>query len=151
MKHLHKVPQGTTSVAAFYKATQESLSEQEILAFHSYLFSPGFHCIKVPSIAAGRGLLEEYASSCAYVIDSAFLSMTPAPNGHRNLYEELCVMDAFSEEGRLEEFILCSLTQEFLIIEATAELLKTPWFGKFEQLLIDYNIMKETTIIMFLY
>ena len=152
MKHLTKVPQGTSSHALFYGASLEFLSEQEIFALNSYFFTPGFHCIKVPTVEAGRRLLQDYTASCSHFVDSAFLSTLPIPADYRNLYEELRASDALSgEKGNLEEFVLRSVTQEFLVIEATAELLKTFWFSMFEQLLIDYNIMKETTIIMFMY
>ena len=152
MKHLTKVPQGTNGLAALYEASPQNLSEQEVLVLNSYFFSPGFHCIKVPTIEAGRRLLSEYTSSCSHFVDSAFLSTIPIPEEYHNLYRDLGESGALSgEKGSLEEFILQSITHEFLVIEATSDLLKTAWFGRFEQLLIDYDIMKETTIIMFMY
>ncbi len=152
MKHLTKTLQGANRVAALYEAPPEFLSEQEVLAFQSYFFSPGFHCLKVPTIETGRRLLHDYTSLCSHFMNSAFLSMMPVPDEYHNLYKELSESGALSgEKGELEEFVLRSINHEFLVIEATAELLKTSWFGLFEQLLIDYNIMKETTIIMLMY
>ncbi|MBA2306522.1 hypothetical protein H0W26_00060 [Candidatus Dependentiae bacterium] len=152
MKHLTKVPQGTNRAAMLYEAAPKFLSEQEVLALYPYFFSPGFHCIKVPTVEAGRSLFEKYTLSVGHVVDSAFLTTMPLSDDFYNLYDELHVADMLSEEkGYLEEFVLRSINHDFLIIEATAELLKSTWFGIFEQLLIDYNIMKETTIIMFMY
>ncbi|MBA3751542.1 hypothetical protein H0X06_01905 [Candidatus Dependentiae bacterium] len=152
MKHLNKVLQRADKSVALYSAENDYLSEQEVLALHTYFFSPGFHCIKVPSVEAGRRVLSEYMRSFNYFLDGALLSTSPVPDEYVDLYAELKAHNALpGEKGDMEEFILQLLHHEFLAIEATAELLKTPWFGMFEQLLIDYNIMKETTIVMFMY
>ena len=83
--------------------------------------------------------------------DVALLTMATqkCPAQYRDLYEEIQHLTV--HDGTLEEFILTSFYNDFLIIEYTPQLLEQPWFGTFEQLLSKYSIAQSIPVIMFMY
>jgi hypothetical protein len=128
---------------------QPHLTEREILILQSYLLSPGFHSIRVPTIAQGRALLSTFGSSLRFFSRLALLS--DSTNGEIEGYTDLTAeLEAVhvSEQGNLEQYMLHCFDYDFLAIEGTRDLLASEWFGRFEQLLIDYNLIKTVPILM---
>jgi hypothetical protein len=74
------------------------------------------------------------------------------PALYRDLYKEMAEAHVLGiSDGSLEEFILTSFYNDFLVIEYTKELMDQPWFGSFEQLLSRYSINQSIPIILFMY
>ena len=130
---------------------QLSLSEQEILIVQNYLLSPGFHSLQVTDVAHGRALLSTFEASLSYLLRAALIS---AP-GEEMLSDYLTIgrelAAASAEPGQLEQYLLHSWDYDFVAIEGTKELLVTEWYGRFEQLLIDYDLIKMTPVLMLFY
>jgi len=83
--------------------------------------------------------------------DVALLTMATqkCPAQYRDLYEEMKKLSM--HDGSLEEFVLTSFYNDFLIIEYTPQLMEQPWYGTFEQLLSKYSIAQSIPVIMFMY
>ncbi len=128
-----------------------SLSEQEILIVQNYLLSPGFHSLQVTDVAEGRALLSTFEASLSYLLRAALVN---AP-GKEMLSDYLPIgreLEAASAEpGQLEQYLLHSWDYDFVAIEGTKELLATEWYGRFEQLLIDYDLIKTMPVLMLFY
>ena len=133
------------------KARNVSPIEQSIITIQQYFLTPGMHCIEVPTVQQGRSLLRICLDSLQIFADVALLTMATkkCPAQYRDLYEE--VKHLTVHDGTLEEFILTSFYNDFLIIEYTPQLLEQPWFGTFEQLLSKYSIAQSIPVIIFMY
>lgn len=142
-----------SEIAYAPRIPQPYLSEQEILILQSYLLKPGFHSIQVPDIVQGRVLLRTFVSSLNYFSRVALLS--EIENGELteciNIASELKAVHAYSDPGQLEQYMLHAWDYDFLAIEGTKDLLSADWFGRFEQLLIDYDLIKTTPVLMLFY
>lgn len=128
---------------------QPHLTEREILILQSYLLSPGFHSIRVPTIAQGRVLLSTFGSSLRFFSRLALLSdnTNEEIEGYTDLTAELEAAHS-SGLGNFELYMLHCFDYDFVAIEGTRELIASEWFGRFEQLLIDYNLIKTIPILM---
>lgn len=153
MKHkedAHKVRMPISYVGKGVKKGH-SLSEQNVIILQNFFLTSGVHCIHVPDIQTGRTLLETALAS--FKSDRSISLLTTVKKKavfpYSDLYKELGAARASSHtNGALEEYLLCSLNSDLLIIEATTELLQQPWYGKFEQLIVEYNIGATLPIIM---
>ena len=128
--------------------------EQSIITIQQYFMTPGMHCIYVPNIQQGRSLLRICLDSLQIFADVALLTVATkkCPLQYRDLYEEMEQAKALTtHNGNLEEFILTSFYNDFLIIEYTPQLLEQSWFGVFEQLLNKYALNESIPVIMFMY
>lgn len=133
---------------------QTTLVEQTIITVQQYFLTAGLHCITIPSHEQGRSLLRVCLDSLDLYTDIGMVTVTTkkAPAHYRDLYSELEDAQAvFSDNGRLEEFMLSSFQCDFLVLEYTPELIEQPWFGRFEQALTDYSIAKTIPVVMFVY
>ncbi len=128
--------------------------EQSIITIQQYFMTPGMHCIYVPTVQQGRSLLRICLDSLQIFADVALLTVATqkCPTLYRDLYTEIKRAKALTtHNGRLEEFMLTSFYNDFLIIEYTPNLIEQPWFGAFEQLLSRYAISESIPVIMFMY
>ncbi len=134
--------------------TSTTLVEQTIITVQQYFLTPGLHCITIPNHEQGRSLLRVCLDSLDLYSDVGMVTVTTkkTPAHYRDLYAELEDAQAvFSDNGRLEEFMLSSFQCDFLVMEYTPELLEKPWFGRFEQALTEYSVSKAIPVVMFIY
>ncbi len=128
-----------------------SLREQDIMSLQALFLTPGFHCITVGNREIGRSLIDSCISSVNHYSQPAFLGSSAAPEEYLDLYQEFASWDALHNHENLEQYMAGFFYFDVLIIEGTKDLLQDQWFGKFEQLLIDYSMPQTLPIIMLLY
>jgi hypothetical protein len=154
MKHKETLGKIRESLYCVKKSRKKNghLNQNRALLLQEYALTPGFHCILTAS-KRGPEVLQHIFKKITPSMNIGFLSLnTRAPSHCVNVYEELNLSGALNTfNGSLEEYLLCSFSCQMLIINATPELLKEPWFGKFEQLLIEYNFHQDMSVITIFY
>ncbi len=153
VKHSEKAQQPLCSAVAKDVKKRASLSEQKILELQDYFLTPGLHVVKVGNRESGRQLLTQFLQSLQYYSAIAVVSSNGwlMPAEYHDLYSELDEAAALFKKEALEEYILRSFNYDFLAIEGTSDLLRAAWFGRFEHLLIEYDIARSIPIILFMY
>lgn len=127
------------------------LSKETILDLQHYFFTPGFHTITVKDRAQGRALFLPLLHSLENYFANAMLSTQGSYAGCEDLYTIMREKRVLSKRGALEEYLAQACYYDMLFIEGTADLLQSSWFGKFEHLLVEYGILKTTSIILLSY
>lgn len=147
----HAVPQFQPSIVL--KNTTEVVvpwpcSEETIIQVHDQLLNNGLHYLLLPTLAAGRALLEPLVTSMQYFHESAVLTVEPGARdlGVIDLYGEL-VRSGHLMIGRdMEEFVLEYCRADFLWIEQSARLLSMPWYDEFEQKIADLHLDRHMPV-----
>ena len=97
-------------------------------------------------------MLRAFRGSLNADVQPAVLSLIkPDLDPYITLFDALNTYGACTEPEKLNEFMATAFHYDFLVIEGTKELLQTSWFGAFEQLLLEYDIMNSTPILMLVY
>lgn len=145
----------TRSIRTF-EILREPLSEQVILELQDKFLTNGFHYIKVPNQVVGRTLVERFVSSLQmYHHDGACVTLSEQqlPPMITHVYRSISnkgYLDPFDIRD-MEEFFIEDFYYDFMWIEATKELLATPWFIEFEKILLDFHMEKHIPIVVVLY
>ncbi len=133
----------------------KSLSDEDIFEIQDNFLDYGIHYIKFEDLGSGRMFLGSVFDLFKCYYRMAYLSLEPVEVGFSisNLYKELMDLGVASElaDGVLEDFLLNSFNYDFLLIEATSEMLAQDWFVKFRRLLVDYSIIDNIPVVIFCY
>lgn len=135
------------------KKQQISSVEQSIITIQQYFLTPGLHCVTVPSHEQGRSLLRVCLDSLERYNDIGMITtaLQRTPHHYRDIVREIALYGGHTDTSLLEEYLLTAFSCDFLIIEYNPELMMSPWFGQFEQLLHDYSVSKALPVIMCMY
>ncbi len=129
---------------------QESLTESTILELQDIFLTNGFHQINVSSIEQGRSLLYTFLDSLGIYQDVACLTAIGTPlrpditDISSDLFDSGCLD---SSENYLEEFFIEQWYYDFMWIEATSDLLATPWVDEIKSKIINLKIDRQIPII----
>lgn len=125
-------------------------SEEIIIALHDTLLSPGEHRLRVPTLSAGRELIEPLVMSMHSVYEHAILSLDAAGHefGAIDMYSELLHSGYLFNHADLQEFILAFSNVDFLWIEETQFLTKTSWYKDFLNLLKKLHCTRHMSIVI---
>lgn len=136
---------GTTNINAI---------EHTIVSLQEYFLTPGTHYVTVPTIEQGRSLLRVCLDSLGLYNNIGMLTacLRKAPAQYHDIYGELTSFQSLAlDNGILEDYMLSSFNCDFLVIEYSQELMKQPWFGKFENLLHEYSLASSLPVLMLFY
>ncbi len=125
-----------------------SLGDEDILVLQDYFLTTGLHILRVPNAVVGRMLIDSFINSAGHRV--GLLSTEYVPGNYFNVYNDLLMQQALTTDGGLEDYVLTSASWDILVIEGTEELLSSPWYGHFEQLLIDYEIIAKVPVFVLL-
>ena len=128
--------------------------EHNLISLQEYFLTPGTHCVTVPTVQQGRSLLRVCLDSLGIYNNIGMLTacLRKAPPQYHDIFGELSSFRSLSlDNGILEEYMLNSFNCDFLVIEYSQELMKEPWFGKFENLLNDYSVASSLPILLLFY
>jgi hypothetical protein len=128
--------------------TRASLSDENVLALQDYFLTTGLHIFRVPNAVVGRALIDVFINASGHRV--GLLSTDYVPSAYFNVYHDLLMHDALTKDGGLEDYILTSVSWDVLVIEGTPELFQSSWYGQFEQLLIDYEIITKIPVFVLL-
>lgn len=153
MKHFEKAQQLLSRAVAKDVKKRASLSEQDILTLQDYFLTPGLHLVKAENQEESRLLLAQFLYSFQYYSSIAILGTNEwsMPEDYHDLYKELGETSALFKKEAMEDYLSCTFPHDFLAIEGTPDLLRSAWFGRFEHLLIQYEIVRTIPIIIFIY
>ncbi|MGE0206673.1 MAG: hypothetical protein AB7R69_02375 [Candidatus Babeliales bacterium] len=141
------------NLLALSRIIPHTFTEQDIIALHDDFLTHGFHYLKVPDVRTGRRMMETFLYSLKnYYLDVACLSMEelPLPAAVADIYETL-EWYGYIRHACLESFFLEQWYFDFIWIEATENLLRSPWFCNFSQLLEEFLINDEIPIFIISY
>lgn len=132
-----------------------TFSDEQIIALHETLMTPGFHSMRVNTVLQGRAILYTFLNSLHYYTDVACLTINTVP-----LKYTIFDLHHYLQEGGflnphahadLEEFFLEQFESDFLWIEACPALTQQAWYPYFEQKLIELKINKQIPIMILSY
>src|SRR3989304_5227238 len=134
------------------KSLREPLSESEILDLQDVFLSNGFHHIRVKNIDCGRSIMQIFLRTLYCYNDIACLTM-----GSKPLEPKVC--DVFSElvQGNYldqfnlhnwDEFFIEQFYYDFMWIEATHQLVTSPWFAEFEDKIVTFKIDQHIPVVI---
>jgi hypothetical protein len=138
---------------ALSKVIRSPFTEKDILDLQDEFLSNGFHYLKVKSIQDGRRIINTFLYSLkGYYHDIGCLSLADVclPDNISDIYE-LLEWYGYLKYDCLENFFIDQWYCDFLWIEATEELLLSPWFCTFSQMLEDFSLNKEIPIFIISY
>jgi len=131
------------------------LTENQVIALHKALLTPGFHNMQVNSIEEGRAILYTMLNALSYYSDLACLSLSDSalPSSVYDLSYHLTQGGYIDKACRtdLENFFLERFDNDFLWIEATQELMKEPWYLYLEQKIVELRIDQQIPIMIISY
>lgn len=141
------------NLLALSKVINSPFTEKDILDLQEEFLSNGFHYLKVHDVQDGRRVINTFLYSLkSYYQDVGCLSLANIclPDSITDIYEML-EWYGYLKHNCLESFFIDQWYSDFLWIEATEELLLTPWFCTFSQLLEDFAVHKEIPIFIISY
>jgi hypothetical protein len=121
--------------------------EQDILDLHHKFLTPGFH-----TLTTNNHVMQTLLDSLNYHQNILVLTMkeppiTPAVTDLYSVLDESGYLQPLAIDT-LDEFFINSFFYDFMWIEATTELLSTPWYMVFEHKLHEFNIDRQIPIIL---
>ncbi|MDR3645941.1 MAG: hypothetical protein P4L22_00185 [Candidatus Babeliales bacterium] len=135
------------------KNIQTPLIENDILFLQNKFLETGFCNLKVKDIETGRLIISKVINSLNYFNDIAIL--TVCENSNQNYFNIKKALtnnyDISKNQFNLINFFLDQFYFDFLIIEATKELMSNNWAQNFEQHILDFNFHKTMPIIILTY
>jgi len=149
MKHLDLAQTMSSARLVTPIAFRELLSESEILQLHDMLLTNGLHYIKTSDVSGGRELILTLLQSLKHyqVVACLTTENRALDQDICNVFEELTSF-GYLHDGNLEEYFVERTYFDFMWIEATPNLLASPWFNIFLKHLIDFNVDQHMPIII---
>jgi len=133
----------------------QQFSEHDIIWIQELFLTNGWHCLQLNDVRAGRSIINTMLYSLNYYHDVACLTIEDCPqldSSCCDIYAELL------EKGYLESdpydvdaFFLEDFNADFLWIEKTAELIKSPWYQYFLLALQDLQMSNHMPVIIVSY
>jgi len=133
----------------------QPFSETDIIWLQELFLTNDWHCLRLDDIHSGRSIINTMLYSLNYYHDVACLTMEEYPQ----LDSECCDLYLQLLEGGyldgepydLEAFFLENFYADFLWIEETHELVKTPWYQQFLMVLHDLQMTHHMPVIVLSY
>jgi len=154
VKRLEFQPKATQKPPIMARFIEEPLSEVEILDIQDVFLTNGIHTLHVPTVSAGRRLINTFLHSldCYYTPACLTGAVEPLHSTVYDLYADVTRYAlGMAHGGDLEEFFIERFYVDFLWIEQSEVLKKTTWYAEFEQRLIDLKIDQHIPIICLKY
>ncbi len=133
---------------------RQPLSEQAILEVQEKFLSNGFQYLKVKSIKEGRSIIDTFLKTLTLYHDIACLTTSKEPLSNATdiygILEGGGYLSSF-EQYYLEEYFIENFYFDFMWIEASIDVLISPWFEDVKKILINTAIDQHIPILICVY